>query len=52
MRLIDKKILDPTIVELMARHLKKPPYIIRHHINKQNNPIWKTKQGRKEKMNR
>ena len=52
MRLIDKKILDPTVVELMAKHLKKPPHIIRHHINKQKNPILKTKQALTNAINK
>ncbi len=52
MRLIDKKILDPTLVELIAKHLNKPSYLVRHHIKKQNNPIWKTKLALTDAINK
>lgn len=52
MRLIDKKILDPTLVELIAKHLDKPAYVIRHHIKKQKNPIWKTKKALTDAINK
>lgn len=43
MRLIDKKIQDKTLVELLAKKLKKKPYLIRFHISKYTNPRWNTK---------
>ncbi len=52
MRLIDKKILDPTLVELIAKHLGKPAYVVRHHIKKQKNPIWKTKKALTDAINK
>ena len=52
MRLIDKKILDPTLVELIAKLLNKPSYVVRHHIKKQKNPIWKTKLALTDAINK
>ena len=43
MRLIEKKIQDKTLVELLAKKLKKKPYLIRFHISKYTNPRWNTK---------
>lgn len=43
MRLIDKKIQDRTLVELIAKKLKKKPHLIRFHIRKYKNPRWETK---------
>jgi len=52
MRLIDKKILDPTLVELIAKHLDKPAYVIRRHINKAKNPNWNTKDAFTKAVNK
>jgi len=43
MRLIERKVKDNTLVELLAKKLKKKPYLVRYHINKYKNPRWETK---------
>lgn len=43
MRLIDRKIQDKTLVELLSKKLNKKPHLIRFHIRKYQNPRWETK---------
>ena len=43
MRLIESKVKDNTLVELLAKKLGKKPHLIRYHINKYKNPRWNTK---------
>ena len=43
MRLIERKVKDNTLVELLAKQLWKKPHLIRYHVNKYKNPRWETK---------
>lgn len=52
MRLIERKIKDNTLVQLLAKELKKEPHLIRYHVNKYKNPRWETKWNLTQAINK